>query len=169
MVAAGACIAWPTARLCMSTPRSVVATVAWDAATIVVLVHITLFPLRALAGWSRERLLMLDASLMCAIALASSVLLIGLRTNASLRRTLAALALVFIAVGPEAPWVAMGIDAPSVARALPGALSVAWNLSAPIAGPVDAVFARDALAAAIIAVAVVGVAVAWVRRPVTLA
>ena len=75
MVAAGAVVAWPLARLSLRAPRSVLRTVVLDVITVVVLVHVTIFPLRAISGWSRDRLLLLDASLMSAIAIAASVLL----------------------------------------------------------------------------------------------
>ena len=73
------------------------------------------------------------------------------------------------AIGPEAPWIALGLPAPGVARALPGALTVAWTLADPIPGPVNAAMARDTIAAAIIAAAALTTAIAWSRRPVTLA
>jgi hypothetical protein len=169
MVAAGAVVAWPLARLSLRTPRSVLRTVVLDVITIVVLVHVTIFPLRAISGWSRDRLLLLDASLMSAIAIAASVLLIGLRTDRTVRRMLAGLAIVLLAAGPEAPWIALGIQAPSVARALPGALSVVWSLSDPSPGPVNAVMTSDTVATAIIAAAALVTALAWSRRTVTLA
>ena len=169
MVAAGAVVAWPLARLSLRTPRSILRTVVLDVITIVVLVHVTIFPLRAISGWSRDRLLLLDASLMSAIAIAASVLLIGLRTDRTVRRMLAGLAIVLLAAGPEAPWIALGIQAPSVARALPGALSVVWSLADPSPGPVNAVMTSDTVATAIIAAAALVTALAWSRRTVTLA
>lgn len=169
MVAAGAVVAWPLARLSLRTPGSIVRTVLLDAITIVVLVHVTIFPLRAISGWSRDRLLLLDASLMSAIAIAASVLLVGLRTDRTVRRALAGIAIVLLAAGPEAPWIALGFQAPSVARALPGALSVAWSFADPSPGPVNAAMMSDTLATAIIAAAALCTALAWSRRAVTLA
>jgi hypothetical protein len=169
MVAAGAIVAWPVARLCIGSPASVTRTVLLDAITILVLVHVTIFPLRAISGWSRDRLLLLDASLVSAIAIAASVLLIGLRSERTMRRALAGVAIVLLAVGPEAPWIALGFPAPGVARALPGALTIAWTLADPIPGPVAPAIARDTLAAGIIAAATLATAVAWSRRAVTLA
>ncbi|MBM4111188.1 MAG: hypothetical protein FJ254_07540 [Phycisphaerae bacterium] len=169
MVAAGAVVAWPLARLSLTRPGAIVRTVVLDAMTIVVLVHVTIFPLRAISGWSRDRLLLLDASLMSAIAIAASVLLVGLRTDRMVRRVLASIAIVLLAVGPEAPWISLGFQAPNVARALPGALSVAWSLSDPSPGPVNEAMTSDTLATAIIAAAALCTALAWSRRPVTLA
>ncbi|MFZ9689577.1 MAG: hypothetical protein ACO3DS_07035 [Phycisphaerales bacterium] len=169
MVCAGAIVAWPIARLSLASPASVTRTVLLDAVTILVLVHVTVFPLRAISGWSRDRLLLLDASLVSSIAIVASILLIGLRSDRSLRRALAGIAVVMLAIGPEAPWIALGLPAPGVARALPGALTVAWTLADPIPGPVNAAMARDTIAAAIIAAAVLITAIAWSRRPVTLA
>lgn len=169
MVAAGAVVAWPLARLSLRTPASISRTVVLDVITIVVLVHVTIFPLRAISGWSRDRLLLLDASLMSAVAIAASVLLVGLRTDRTVRRALAGMAIVLLAAGPEAPWIALGFQAPSVARALPGALSVAWSLADPSPGPVSSAMTSDTLATAIIAGAVLCAALAWSRRSVTLA
>lgn len=169
LLAAGALVAWPLARLSLPTPSSIGRTILLDACVIIVLAHVTLFPLRAISGWSRDRLLLLDASLLSGIAIVGSILLVGLRSDRALRRTLAALAIVFLAIGPEAPWVALDAASPSVARALPGALPVAWVLAEPIPGPPSAALARDALAAAIIAAATLITALAWHRRPVTLA
>lgn len=169
MVAAGAIVAWPVARLSVQTPRVVARTVLLDAITIIVLVHVTIFPLRAISGWSRDRLLLLDASLMSAIAIAGSILLVGLRSDRPVRRALAGIAIVLLAIGPEAPWIAIGLPGPSIARALPGALSVAWTLADPIPGPVSAAMTQDTVAAGIISAAVLVTAIAWSRRPVTLA
>jgi len=169
LVCAGAVVAWPLARLSLRAPVTVLRTVLLDAITVIVLVHVTVFPLRAISGWSRDRLLLLDASLMSAVAIAASILLVGLRTDGPWRRALASLSIVLLAAGPEAPWIALDLPAPSVARALPGALAVAWSLADPTPGPVSAAMARDTLATGIVASAVLCCAVAWSRRPVTLA